>query len=255
MTKAAGSRSAKLACVGLCALTAMECTRAAPEIDVHLPVVEREIYVDVPGRTTLSPDDLRERYYRGRRTLFHMRARCVTTPKVDGSCATTTDVRITAVEGAKYIDADKRPNRPQLIAWVDNLGTSTTFDGIQPVDVARYALVVDTIPHVNPAILLVEFPAERAPRGTLARATPYGRVYKCHNYRQPLISDADYQVCRPHRSAAALPKPASLAKSLLFTSMLTWTTRSAYDDPTWFSCSSGCCSSASTIALSASIGP
>jgi hypothetical protein len=251
MTTAAGSLSAKFAFVGLYSITTMGCTttRSASDIDVDLPVAEHRIYVEIPGRTAMSADALRRSYEDGRRTLSHVRARCVTSPSPAGSCSTTTDVRITAVEGAKYVDADNPPNRPQLIAWIENLGTSVTFDGIQPIAVHRYALVVDTQPKLNPAILLVEFPGARPPRGTTARATPYGRVYKCHNYGRRLISDADYQVCSYRRDAGVLRAPNGIRNMASFTSMLTWTSGFNFDDPTWFSCASGCCSSSATIAL------
>jgi hypothetical protein len=251
MTKATGSLSAKVGFVGVCGLTAMGCASKpiAPEIDVRFPAVERNIYVDVPDRTTLSASQLRESYYKGRRTLSHIRARCVTTPPKDSSCARTTDVRITAVEGAKFIDALKAPGKPQLIAWIENLGTAMTFDSIQPMKIARYALVVDTQPSVNPAILLVAFPGEGAVRGTPAMAIPRGRVYKCHSYGAPLISDADYQVCGYHRAVSAWPGLNRYEEKTMVTSMVNWMSATAGDDPTWFSCASGCCTSSSTIAL------
>ncbi|MDP9202832.1 MAG: hypothetical protein M3P26_12995 [Gemmatimonadota bacterium] len=251
MRKATGGLSAALGFVGVCGLTVLGCTskQIAPEIDIRLRVSEHNIYVELPKRTAMSVDELRKSYYKGRRTLSHIRARCVTTLSKDGSCTKTTDVRITAVEGAKFIDADKAPDKPQLIAWVENLGTAVTFDGIEPMGIARYALVVDTLPRVNPAILLVAFPGERAVRGTPARDTTYGRVYRCHNYGQQLISDADYQVCGYHRGFGGLPAPKSLSSPTMFTSMLTWMSASDADDPTWFSCASGCCTSSATIAI------
>jgi hypothetical protein len=251
MRNAAGSLSAMFVFVTVSGFMMTGCTTtpAVRDVDVDLPVAEHRIYVEVPGRTAMSAEDLRRSYYEGRRTLSHIRARCVTTPSPAGSCARTTDVRITAVEGAKYVEADDSPSRPQLIAWLENLGSATTFDGIKPIAEARYALVVDTRPNVNAAILRVEFPGERAARGTAAGVTPYGNVYRCHNYGRRLISDADYQVCSPRRDAGVLRAPSGLRSIASLTSMATWTSALSYDDPKWFSCASGCCSSSATIAL------
>ena len=218
--------------------------QVAPETDVraNFPVAEHRGFVELPTNTRLNADDLRAQYYRaGRRTLSHVRQRCIVNPP-PANCTQTTDVRITAVEGARYIDPADAPKHPQIIAWIENLGEANTFDGIEPMETAIYALVVDSLPTKNPAIKLVRFPGPRAVVRTKAQAADAGRVRPCHSYGQPYISDADFQACDryPLIGAGALH---SLSAHAIFGNASVVVSASA-SDPTWFSCASGCCSAA-----------
>lgn len=249
MTKGTGSLSAlwTLASTSILGFLACSSAQVAPAPNEHLPVAEQEILVDLPGQTTLTPEQLRAQYRTGRRTISHVRQRCVMNP-IPANCTATTDVRISAVEGAKYINWDKAPNHPQLIAWIENLGNRDTYDGIEPMTSAVYALVVDTQPKENPAIVRVRFSAVRAGERMTAQTSPGGKVDPCHYYGQPFISDADFQPCTPY----PLGKPYtllgmgalhSLSAHAMFGSASTDVALTA-SDPTWFSCSSGCCSAA-----------
>lgn len=240
-----------------CSLIALGCagTVALPP-DKHRAEGEREIFVELPGQTKLTDDELKRSYlYRGGRTIGHVRARCLPPHQSGTPCRNaTTDVRITAVEGAKYISADKHPDRPQLLGWIENLGDRPTFDGIRPVTEAIYALVVDSKDTVGPAfprvprpiIRRVEFPSvERARSGQRPQVTLYGVATHCHDYAQPYISAADYQVCDEYKytKVGRVPVMGSRVHALL-TTLVSWVSLTASDDPTWFSCSSGCCTSA-----------
>ncbi|MFN2638106.1 MAG: hypothetical protein ABR585_13875, partial [Gemmatimonadaceae bacterium] len=162
------------------------------------------------------------------------------------SCADTVDVRITAVEGAKYISPDTPPKHPQLLAWVENLGNKSTYDGFQPASSVVYALVVDAAPagdkDAHPIIYRVAFSATDSARVPFIQDT-YGHVYPCHLYKQPLFSEADFQACNNAHRYGAKPR-APLSLGAMVTSLVTWSSsRQWSNDPTWFSCSSGCCTS------------
>jgi hypothetical protein len=246
MTKGTSSLGAvcTLASMSILGFLACSTVQVAPASSVHLPVIEQEVFVDLPGQTTLTTEELLAQYRRGRRTISHVRQRCL----VKANCTETTDVRISAVEGAKYVNWDKGPKRPQLIAWIENLGNRKTYDEIEPMTSAVYALVVDAQPKANPEIVLVRFSSTRAGEKMTASRTHFGQVDPCHNYGQPYISDADFQPCTPYpfgKPYAILGMGAlhSLNAHAIFGGASTAVALTA-SDPTWFSCSSGCCSAA-----------
>ncbi len=247
MTKGTGSSGAVWILASMSILGFVGCggPQVAPSPNVHLPVTEHAIFVDLPGQTTLTPEQLLAQYRTGRRTISHVRPRCVVNPP-PANCTETTDVRISAVEGARYVNPDKGPSRPQLIAWIENLGNRKTYDGFEPMTSAVYALVVDAQPMANPATVRVRFSAARAAEMRTAQASPGEHVNHCHNYGQPFISDADFQPCTPYplgKPYALLGVGAlhSLSAHAIFGAGSTEGALTA-SDPTWFSCSSGCCS-------------
>ena len=240
MTKGNGNLGAVWTLLSVSTLGFLACNspQVAPAPDMQLPVTEHRIFVDLPTNTNRSADDLRAQYRSARRTISHIRQRCVSDP-ASVPCVTT-DVRISAVEGARYVNPGDAPNHPQIIAWIENLGDRVTYDGIEPMTSAFYALVVDSIPKVNPMIVRVRFPAARAAGRREIQTTAGGNVYPCHNYGQPYISDADFQPCSPYRMATLTALHSSSAH-FIFASGSTVVALSG-SDPTWFSCSSGCCS-------------
>ena len=235
-----------------CALVGAACSTSAnvsSEGLVPTPVAEHAIFVTLPGRE-LSDRPLREQYRTsGRRAIGHIRARCVTMPTLSTPCREVVDVRITAVEGAKYIDPKKAPKNPQLLAWVENLGNRTTYDGFEPSTQFVYALVVDAAPPADadqaPVIYRVGFSMDAA-RSRITQDV-YGHVHACHYYVRPLFSEADFQACNGHAPyTTRIEKPLFGA---LVTALSTWSWLSGSGDPTWFSCSSGCCTSKVVQAL------
>jgi len=241
MTKGTRDPRAVWSLVFMSILGFLSCSspQVAPAPSVHFPDAERDIIVELPGRTRANTEDLRAQYRSGRRTISHVRQRCVTNPPPT-PCTETTDVRISAVEGARYINPGDAPKHPQLIAWIENMGDRTTYDGIEPMTSAVYALVVDSVPQVNPAIVRVRFPALRGAEAKEVRTAIVGHVYKCHEYAQPYISDADFQPCTPYRQIAPIGLHSSSAHAVFASAAETVMLSSS--DPTWFSCSSGCCS-------------
>jgi len=223
-----------------------------------LALIERQIYVELPDSSATSlMISQKEQYDRGRRIVSHTRQRCAKNAynREAQTCSRGIDVQITAVEGAKYIDWAAGPRRPQLIAWFENLSpTDTTFDGLVPGRLARYALVVDSglvdVPITGstvrrPRLVLVRFndPARhvRTPPTVMVRSTTYGHVFECHRYRQPFLSDVDFRPC-DRTVASTAPAPFFAGGQILATSMVT-SVNFALDDPVWFSCKSGCCTS------------
>lgn len=232
--------------VAFCVLISAGCStnpNISPEGLIPTPVAERAIFVTLPGRG-LADKPLREQYgTRGRRAIGHIRARCVTVSTSSSPCRESVDVRITAVEGAKYIDPKMPPRNPQLLAWVENLGNKTTYDGFEPSTQFVYALVVDAAPVGDadqaPVIYRVGFSMDAAK----SRITQdvYGHVHACHYYVQPLFSEADFQACNGHAPyTSRIQKPLFGA---LVTALSSWSWLSGSGDPTWFSCTSGCCTS------------
>jgi hypothetical protein len=241
MTKRSGNLDAVLTLVSMSTLGFLACTSlpVATAPGTPLPMEERAIFVELPASTHLTADSMRAHYRRGRRTIFHVRQRCISDLSA-GPCTGTRDVRISAVEGAIYINPTHAPDHPQLIAWIENLGDKVTYDGIEPMTQAVYALVVDSLPIANPRIMRVRFPAIVAGGRSEIRADSSGHVYPCHNYRQPYISDADFQPCSPYGPLGSAPLHSSSAHAI-FVGVSTGVALSS-SDPTWFSCSSGCCS-------------
>jgi hypothetical protein len=249
--RSAGTRDLTVA---LCAIVCAGCTgnpSVTPEGPIPLPVVEHAIYVTLPGRG-LADGPLRDQYKtRGRRALGHIRARCVTMPTLTSPCRETVDVRITAVEGAKFINPDQPPKSSQLLAWVENLGNKRTYDGFEPSTQFVYALVVDAAPagdaDIAPAIYRVGFSTD--PAKSRITQDVYGHVHRCHNYLPPLFSEADFQTCYGHAPYANKTEKPSFAA--LMTSLSTWSWLTGAGDPTWFSCNSGCCTSSVVQAANA----
>ena len=227
-------------------LAAPACTTTGnvpPNERVPTPFVEHAIYVTLPGRG-VSERTLREQYgERGRWAIGHTRARCV---KGDASspCRETVNVRITAVEGARYISPDKSPTSPQLLAWVENLGEKATDDGFEPSTRFVYALVVDAPaandPEKRPVIYMVGFSTD--PERSSITQSVYGHVFACHDYTQHLISEADFQPCHRQQKLYGDGAP-KWPQNALVSAFLTWPVSIDLGDPTWFSCSTGCCTS------------
>jgi hypothetical protein len=232
-----------VACCALASATCSTSPNAATGGLIPTPVAEHAIFVTLPGRG-LADKPLREQYRTsGRRAIGHIRARCVAMMTASTPCRETVDVRITAVEGAKYIDPKKPPKDPQLLAWVENLGNRTTYDGFEPSTQFVYALVVDAAPVGDPdqapIIYRVGFSMDAA-RSRITQDV-YGHVHACHNYGQPLFSEADFQACNgrvPYASTIEKPRFGAFVAVLS-----TWSWLTGVGDPTWFSCSSGCCTS------------
>ncbi len=232
--------------VAFCVLISAGCStnpNVSPEGLIPTPVAEHAIFVTLPGRG-FSDNSLREQYRTsGRRAIGHIRARCVTMATPSSTCRELVDVRITAVEGAKYINPKRAPRNPQLLAWVENLGNRTSYDGFEPSTQFVYALVVDAAPVGDadqaPIIYRVGFSMD--PAKSRITQDVYGHVHACHYYVQPLFSEADFQACNGHAPYAnRTVKPPFGA---LMTALSTWSWLSGSGDPTWFSCSSGCCTS------------
>jgi hypothetical protein len=237
--------------VAFCALISGACssTSTVPQGDplIPTPFVERRIEVTLPPELETNSEknhSLREEYNnKGRLAIGHVRARCVMKEPNGRECPRMVDVRITAVEGAKFIDPKNPPKNPQLLAWVENFGDATTDDGFQRSTDYVYALVVGPPsaidPERKPIIYRVGFSTDRA-RSTITRDV-YGYVYRCHTYKEHLVSEADFQPCRG-RSIYAHDTGTPL-RSALVTALSIWSYFSSAGDPTWFSCSSGCCTS------------
>ena len=235
--------------VAFCAIISAACssTTTVPQGEplIPTPFVEHSIEVRLPG-PGVTDNELRKQYgEHGRWAIGHTRPRCV--KGTSGSACETVNVRITAVEGAKYIDPAKPPKRPQLLAWVENFGDKSTADGFEPVKQFVYALVVAAPaandPVKNAIIYKVGFSTD-AKRSSVTDPVEYGRVFACHDYTPHLISEADFQPC--HRQQRLYVNRAEKwPLNAIVSSFLTWSVSAAAQDPTWFSCSSGCCTSSS----------
>ncbi len=241
LIRSTGTRELAVALFTLASAACSTTANVPPEELVPFPGVERATYVTLPGRG-VADKSLREQYvHNGRRAIGHTRARCVTAP--GSPCRETVDVRITAVEGAKYIDPARPPRNPQLLAWVENFGDKPTYDGFEPAARFVYALVVDAPPAGDteklPIIYRVGFSTD--PDKSRITQDVYGHVYPCHNYIRQLFSEADFQPCYGHGRYAN--KTDNWPLSALVTSLSMWSLSSSPSDPTWFACSSGCCTS------------
>lgn len=244
--RSAGTRELAVASFALVS-AACSTAKVAPEGVLPTPVLERAINVTLPGME-LDTDPSRNRSLRsqynnnGKRAIGHIRARCVMRDRSVSPCPTV-EVRITAVEGAKFINPADPPKNPQLLAWVENLGDNETADGFQSSTKSVYALVVAAPPPGDTAkegiIYKVGFSTDAA-RSTITQER-YGRVYRCHNYTPHLISEADFQPCLGRDMYGHNTGRPPL--SVLVTALFSWFLSPGPGDPTWFSCSSGCCTS------------
>lgn len=235
-----------------CALISGACssTTTVPQGEplIPTPFVERTIEVTLPGKLETNSEanrSLRAEYNnKGRWAIGHIRARCAIQEPSGRECPQMVDVRITAVEGAKFIDPDKPPKNPQLLAWVENFGDKTTADGFKPSTEYVYALVVGRPPasdSLREAIIYKVGFSTDAPRSNITR-DEYGRVYRCHKYKEHLISEADFQPC--HGRSIYGHNKGTQPLSALVTALSSWLLSAGAGDPTWFSCTSGCCTSA-----------
>lgn len=210
---------------------------------------ESRNFVDPPVKGMRLTAGQKDKYLNAKRMSAVVRQRCVKGQHEQNvRCNESVPVRITAVEGAKLVSDDDAPRYPQLLAWIENLSSLyTTFDGIKPGAQARYALVATTTMSEatpgdttkRPELVLVEFDRN----WTLVEARRLSHIFPCHKYRQPFRSEADFRPCLldPH---GALTKSASRSSGFMFASLATPTALTSYaDDPIWFSCSGGCCTS------------
>ncbi len=213
---------------------------------------EQPNYVDIPGRGVTLEMEQRQSYLNAKRMSAVVRQRCIEGAyQANARCDQSVPVRITAVEGAKLVSSTRAPARAQLLAWIENLSVSyTTFDGIKPGDKARYALVAKTTMSAGSGdttkrteLELLEF--DRS--WTLIAIHPRSNVFPCHEYGQPFSSEADFRPCTLDPSGARTPflrKSTMLWKSeISFASFSAPTASFFADDPLWFSCSGGCCTS------------
>lgn len=223
--------------------------RSDPLNTAELVSNETRSFVDPPVRGMTLTTGQKDKYLNAKRMSAVVRQRCVKGQyEKNVRCNESIPVRITAVEGAKLVGDDEAPRYPQLLAWIENLSSLyTTFDEIKPGVQARYALVAmptmsETTPRggtKRPDLVLVEFDHN----WTLVEAHPWSHIFPCHKYRQPFRSEADFRPCTldPH---GALTKIASRHSGIMFASLSAPTAFIFYaDDPIWFSCSGGCCTS------------
>lgn len=217
---------------------------AAPACNHFIPVVEHASYVRLPANRALLDSDslvhdweMRHRLARG-----NVRTRAGRNTATCNPC--TIQVRITAVEGAKYADPEHSPSQTQLLAWIENLDTlnADSVYGFKPTRAAIYAVISDPAPG-HPALRILEIP--RGTRGGIFDKTR-GVLSTCHSYDQPLYSEADFRACDPamHEWAGGFR---NVARSFL--SAISRSSTMLAGDPTWFTCNTGCCSGSSMTAV------
>lgn len=237
--------------VAFCALIFGACssTTTVPQGEplIPMPFVERAIEVTLPAELEINSEtnrSLRAEYDKGRWAIGHIRARCTMTDPSGRECPQMVDVQITAVEGAKFINPDRPPKHPQLLAWVKNFGDKTTVDGFKRSTEYVYALVVGPPAASDPRREAIIYRVGFSTDGANPNITrdEYGRVYRCHNYQEHLISEADFQPCRGRSIYGH--NEGTQALSALVAALSSWLLPPIAGDPTWFSCSSGCCTSA-----------
>lgn len=201
-----------------------------------LPVVEHPAYVTVPpDGTMIRGESLVTEWGKYRRALGNLRTRDGL--KAPGCDPCTVQVRITAVEGAKYIDPRSPLTHTQLLAWIENLDTAhsaATFH-LRPSREAVYAVVAGPSERGN-KIRVIEIPlsAERA----RLKYNAIGDFAPCQPYHQPLTSEADFRPC-PH--SIAVSEKGEGASSFPFVGFGRGILPALFGDPIWFSCNTGCC--------------
>lgn len=234
--------------VGLSCTTDSSSPAPAPRASGLAPVTviddERPIYVSLPANNDVSPAQWNE-YLSGRVVGHRTSPRCVDNPDPVTGCRRVVPVEIAVVEGGKEFDTNGTPSRPQLIAWLENPGDPTN-DGLAGGRSARYALVVDSRAAGSATAIpihLVEFrfaPNTAHPRS--ARAKRYGHAFPCHRYAKPYKSDVYYAPCQ-HRAPTVTALSPERGR-VLMTSLAASAPPPIYlDDPIWFTCNSGCCTS------------
>jgi hypothetical protein len=201
-----------------------------------LPVVEHPAYVTLPpDGPSIRVDSLVTDWGKYRRALGNLRTRDGL--KARGCDPCTVQVRITAVEGAKYIDPRTPLTHTQLLAWIENLDTTysaATFH-LRPSREAVYAVVAAPSDSGN-KIRVIEIPQlpGRAPLKTMA----IGDFATCQPYHEPLTSEADFRPC-PYKHGET-PKGERVS-SFAFLGFGGGVLPVLLGDPIWFSCNTGCC--------------
>jgi hypothetical protein len=201
-----------------------------------LPVVEHPAYVTVPlDGTLIQGESLVTDWGKYRRALGNLRTRDGL--QGPGCSPCTVQVRITAVEGAKYIDPRSPLSHTQLLAWIENLDPSHTAETfkLRPSSEAIYAVVAEPSKAGN-KIRVIEIPLSpgRAPLKTKA----IGDFATCQPYHEPLTSEADFRPC-PYKHGET-PKGEGVS-SFAFLGFGGGVLPVLLGDPIWFSCNTGCC--------------
>jgi hypothetical protein len=231
MSRSRRNKQSSWIVIGLAAVFSAGCVH-------HIfPVVEHPAYVTLPANgTRVQGASVLTEWSKYRRALGNLRTRDGLESSDCHSC--TVQVRITAVEGAKYADPGSSPDHTQLIAWIENLDATNSEAAfhLRPSAQAVYAVVADPT-STGMKIRIIEIPlwADRAP--LVYKSS--GDFAACEPYHQPLTSEADFRPC-PHRKTGSnsgvnvSSSPfVGLGAGIMVTALL--------GDPIWFSCNTGCC--------------
>jgi hypothetical protein len=224
----------------------------APSV-IDRTLAERPVFVEVPAGGIATPAQ-KARYDNNPVAIGRIERRCTYKPAAGAVCNSSVELRIKVLEGAKLIKAGGHSFGPQLLALIQNRGSTPTFDGILP---GEQALVAVGRPGQT-ALKLVRFQTMIGSPNFAVSERDYGIVTPCDSLYSGLSSDMSFRGCKPHDWSM---RPGNSEQGVLATSLLTVEMRQSFlkgtdgksdfhmadyasmDDPLWLRCSPGCCTS------------
>lgn len=210
--------------------------------------------VDVPlPATEISPGD-RMRYENNRATTRRIERRCVYKPIAGARCDTSVALKITVIEGAKFVRASGHTGGPQLVGIIENLGSRSTFDGFWPGKQALVAVARGS----GTVLVRVRFNQMAGSPNFAVDSAYYGTLADCHPDYVGLSSDMSFRGCDPNERGTVRERrtPGEVLASSQVTFRMPLSEKSGHgeprrpradfvslDDPLWLRCSPGCCTS------------
>lgn len=210
---------------------------------------ERPVYVEIPASGVATPAQ-KARYENNPVAVVRFERRCTYKPGPLTVCNSSVELKIEVLEGAKHVRAGGHHFGPHLLAKIQNLGATATFDSIMPGEQALVAVGKGA----QTALRLVRF-HQMANSPNFAVVAPEYRILKdCHPY-SARSSDMSFRGCDPKHYTT---RRGNFQQGVLATGLMTVETHSfggangatlrfadmySMDDPLWLRCSPGCCTS------------
>ena len=249
------TRTLLLARVSIMGVLAAVLGSCAPRV-IDRTLAERPVYVDIPHGVATPAQ--KAQYVNNPVAVERYERRCTEKPVTGAVCISSVELKITVFEGAQHVRVGGHQGKALLLAWIENLGSRATFDGIQAGEQALVA--VDKSDPGQPrqtALRMIHFRRNLIPPNFTVTDSEYAIVKTCHPGYRARASDMSFRGCIKGSAMEQGHSPTGV----LSTSRVSrgaphpfWKRTHvksdeepadflSLDDPLWFRCSPGCCTS------------
>lgn len=244
-----------LARVSLMGVIASVLVSCAPAV-IDRTLFEQPVFVRIPVGTATPAQ--KATYENHPVAVERFERRCTSKPAPKTECPSWVWLKISVIEGARAVNVGGHGGRAQLLALIENTGTTPTFDGILPGEQALVAVDKRGLggqPRET-ALRLIHFKRNLIPPNFTVTDGEYGIVIPCYTHRGR-SSDMSFRGCIKG-SIVHHNNPQTEVRA---TSLLTLEAKDPFgkatdgkpewdpadfaslDDPLWLRCAPGCCTS------------